>query len=168
MALSKFNSILNLGALALTVLFARGLTAEPRPYHLTYEVHRNGKLAGQAEINMQQQGERWIIRSQGSGTRGLGRLLGVTDTEEAEGSFVDGRFRPDRFSHHSRLAGFSDDWSAQFNWQDDTVAIKVPIKKGLETADRVEILAPPLRTSDRILLTGNYGLPDTARVKIEQ
>jgi hypothetical protein len=123
MALSKFNSILSLGALALAVLFARGLNAEPRPYHLTYEVYRNGKLAGHAEINMQQQGERWIIRSEGSGTRGLGRLLGVTDAEEAEGSFVDGRFRPDRFNHHSRLAGISDDWSAQFNWPEATVAV---------------------------------------------
>jgi hypothetical protein len=50
-------------------------------------------------------------------------LLGVTDAEQAEGSFLDGRFRPDRFSHHSRLGGISDDWSAQFNWQEATVAI---------------------------------------------
>lgn len=51
---------------------------------------------------------------------------------------------------------------------DDSVAVKVPIQKGLETADRVEILSPRLRAGDRILLTGNYGLPDTARVNIEQ
>ena len=123
MALSKFNFSLGLGALVFTVLFPSSLNAEPRPYQLIYEVFRNGKLAGQAEINMQQHGERWIIRSEGSGTRGLGRLLGVTDAEQAEGSFIDGRFRPDRFSHHSRLAGISDDWSAQFNWQEATVAI---------------------------------------------
>ncbi len=70
-----------------------------------------------------------------------------------------------------KTAVLTDETQGEFwimQMQDDTVAIKVPIKKGLETADRVEILAPPLRTSDRILLTGNYGLPDTARVKIEQ
>jgi len=50
-------------------------------------------------------------------------LLGVIDEEQVEGYFLDGKFRPDRFSHHSRLAGISDDWSAQFNWQDNTVAI---------------------------------------------
>ncbi len=70
-----------------------------------------------------------------------------------------------------KSAVLTDDMQSEFwimQMQDDTVAIRVPIKKGLETADRVEILAPLLHTSDRILLTGNYGLPDTARVKIEQ
>ena len=123
MALSKFHFVLSLGNLAVTVFFVRNVCAEPRPYQLSYAVYRNGKLVGQAEANMQQQGERWSIRGAGSGTRGLGRLLGVTDEEQVEGYFLDGRFRPDRFSHHSRLAGFSDDWSAQFNWQDNTVAI---------------------------------------------
>jgi multidrug efflux pump subunit AcrA (membrane-fusion protein) len=49
---------------------------------------------------------------------------------------------------------------------DDTTAIKVPVKKGIETADRVQILSPSFTTSDRIVLSGNYGLADTARVKI--
>lgn len=49
---------------------------------------------------------------------------------------------------------------------DSVTAVKVPIIKGLETKDRVEILRPPLSDNDKILLTGNYGLPDTAKVKI--
>lgn len=49
---------------------------------------------------------------------------------------------------------------------DSVTAVKVPIIKGLETADRVEILHPQLAPGDKILLTGNYGLADTARVKI--
>jgi multidrug efflux pump subunit AcrA (membrane-fusion protein) len=49
---------------------------------------------------------------------------------------------------------------------DSVTAVKVPVIKGLETADRVEILRPQLAPGDKILLTGNYGLPDTARVKI--
>ena len=49
---------------------------------------------------------------------------------------------------------------------DSVTAVKVPIIKGLETKDRVEILRPQFSPADKILLTGNYGLPDTARVKI--
>ena len=49
---------------------------------------------------------------------------------------------------------------------DSITAVKVPVIKGMETGDRVEIIRPQFSDSDRILLTGNYGLPDTARVKI--
>jgi len=48
----------------------------------------------------------------------------------------------------------------------DSTAIKLPVKKGIETKDKVEILSPPLSPADKILLTGNYGLPDTAKVKV--
>ena len=49
---------------------------------------------------------------------------------------------------------------------DSATAVKVPVKKGLETADKVEILSPVLKATDKILLTGNYGLPDTAKVTV--
>jgi hypothetical protein len=49
---------------------------------------------------------------------------------------------------------------------DSVTAIKVGIVKGMETGDRVEIIRPQFSTSDKILLNGNYGLPDTAKVKI--
>jgi multidrug efflux pump subunit AcrA (membrane-fusion protein) len=49
---------------------------------------------------------------------------------------------------------------------DNTTAVKVPVKKGIETAERVEVLSPIFDPDDKILLTGNYGLPDTARVRI--
>lgn len=49
---------------------------------------------------------------------------------------------------------------------DSITAVKVPVEKGMETKDRVEIIRPQFSTSDKILLTGNYGLPDTAKVKI--
>lgn len=47
-----------------------------------------------------------------------------------------------------------------------TTAIKIPIKKGIESGDRVEILSPKFAASDKIIITGNYGLPDTAKVKV--
>jgi biotin carboxyl carrier protein len=49
----------------------------------------------------------------------------------------------------------------------DTMAVKVDIKKGLENSDKVEITSPSFLKTDRFLLTGNYGLPDTAVVKIK-
>jgi len=49
---------------------------------------------------------------------------------------------------------------------DSITAVKVDVVKGLETKDRVEIVRPQFSTNDRILLTGNYGLADTAKVKI--
>lgn len=49
---------------------------------------------------------------------------------------------------------------------DSVTAVKVSVVKGLETKDKVEILRPQFSPNDKILLTGNYGLPDTAKVKI--
>jgi multidrug efflux pump subunit AcrA (membrane-fusion protein) len=51
---------------------------------------------------------------------------------------------------------------------DSTRAVKVPVKKGIETRERIEIISPVFSKEDRFLLTGNYGLPDTARIKIIQ
>ena len=51
---------------------------------------------------------------------------------------------------------------------DSTTAVKVMVRKGIETNDRVEIIEPPFAPSDKVLITGNYGLPDTAKVQILQ
>ena len=51
---------------------------------------------------------------------------------------------------------------------DSTTAVKVPVQKGMETLSRVEILSPPLSAKDMILLTGNYGLGDTAKVSVQK
>lgn len=50
----------------------------------------------------------------------------------------------------------------------DSTAVKMAVTKGLETNDMVEILFPSLTAADKILLTGNYGLSDTAKVIIEK
>ncbi|MDN5287504.1 MAG: HlyD family efflux transporter periplasmic adaptor subunit [Mucilaginibacter sp.] len=49
-----------------------------------------------------------------------------------------------------------------------TTAVKVPITKGVESGDRVEILSPKFSAKDQIVVSGNYGLADTAKVKIVQ
>ena len=48
----------------------------------------------------------------------------------------------------------------------NNTAIKIPVKKGIETEDKVGILSPNLSSKDKILLTGNYGVGDTIKVKI--
>ena len=50
----------------------------------------------------------------------------------------------------------------------DSVAVKVPITKGIESSGKIEILEPKFDATDRIIISGNYGLPDTARVLINK
>jgi len=68
-----------------------------------------------------------------------------------------------------KAAVLTDEIQSQF-WVmkmiDSFRAVKLPIKKGMETKDRVEIISPSLSASDKILLTGNYGLSDTAKVSV--
>jgi len=49
---------------------------------------------------------------------------------------------------------------------DSVTAIKIPVSRGIETGGKVEILQPLFSTGDRVLISGNYGLADTAKVKI--
>ncbi len=48
----------------------------------------------------------------------------------------------------------------------DTTAVKIVVKKGIESGGRVEILSPTFNPNERIAMSGNYGLADTAKVKI--
>ncbi|MES2418196.1 MAG: HlyD family efflux transporter periplasmic adaptor subunit [Bacteroidota bacterium] len=48
----------------------------------------------------------------------------------------------------------------------DTTAVKVNVKKGIESNNLVEIVSPRFSKKDRIITVGNYGIADTARVKI--
>ncbi|MEO6584557.1 MAG: efflux RND transporter periplasmic adaptor subunit [Ferruginibacter sp.] len=49
---------------------------------------------------------------------------------------------------------------------DSITAVKIPVTKGMESSGFVEIKTPQFAMGDKILLSGNYGLPDTAKVKI--
>lgn len=50
----------------------------------------------------------------------------------------------------------------------DTTAVKVLVIKGIAADSKIEILSPHFDLNDRIIKTGNYGLPDTAFVNIIQ
>lgn len=48
----------------------------------------------------------------------------------------------------------------------DSTAVKIPVQKGIDTDSLVQIISPKFSPKDRILVSGNYSLPDTATVKI--
>ena len=48
----------------------------------------------------------------------------------------------------------------------DSTAVKVPVQIGNKSKTETEISSPHFAATDRIILRGNYGLPDTALVKI--
>ena len=49
---------------------------------------------------------------------------------------------------------------------DDSTAVRVPVQRGIESGEWVEVLSPKFGKEDRILLSGNFGLPDTAQVRL--
>jgi hypothetical protein len=42
------------------------------------------------------------------------------------------------------------------------------VQKGIETNTSVEIISPQFTAQDKFLLTGNYGLPDTAKIQLSK
>lgn len=50
----------------------------------------------------------------------------------------------------------------------DSTAVKVPVKTGAEQNGRIVIQSPAFSPKDRIVLTGNYGLDDTAAVQLSR
>ncbi|WP_228099032.1 efflux RND transporter periplasmic adaptor subunit [Pedobacter sp. MC2016-24] len=48
----------------------------------------------------------------------------------------------------------------------DSTAVKVPVKKGIENDKLIEIVSPIFKSNERIISTGNYGIADTAKVKV--
>ena len=49
---------------------------------------------------------------------------------------------------------------------DDSTAVKIPVVLGMKNVQQVEIVSPKFSSQDAILTTGNYGLADTAAVRV--
>ena len=68
-----------------------------------------------------------------------------------------------------RGAVLTDETQTQF-WVmrllNDSTAVKVPVTVGEQAKDHVEIKTPRFSPKDKILLSGNFGLDDTAAVKV--
>jgi biotin carboxyl carrier protein len=48
----------------------------------------------------------------------------------------------------------------------DSIAVKIEVKPGMQGTDSIEVVSPVFGSTDRILTSGNYGLGDTALVRI--
>ncbi len=49
----------------------------------------------------------------------------------------------------------------------DTVAVRTNIEKGVETDKNIQVKSGDLTTNDRVIISGNFGLGDTASVRIQ-
>jgi hypothetical protein len=50
----------------------------------------------------------------------------------------------------------------------DSTAVKINVKKGIENQNTIEVIGPKFSKTDRIITSGNYGIADTAKVKIQK
>jgi hypothetical protein len=132
--------------------------AELQPYNARYSVYRNGKLTAMTEVLLEQSGDHWIIKSEARGTHGLARLLRARDNEYVEGREVDGRFIPERFERHLRVAGIDDIWSATFDW--DAKSVQIIEGKDELTLDLVDGAMDPLSLKLDMRLRLNEENPD--------
>jgi hypothetical protein len=120
---TNFRIALKAGVLTAALVCVSSLSADWKPYEARYALYRNGKLAGKVEISLTRQGDQWIMRSEGNGTHGLARILRAKDTENVVGHFEDGKFFPQHYSSHTRVAGIDNEWSAEFDWTSNIVEI---------------------------------------------
>ena len=115
-----------------------------------------GKLS---EMNMETQTIRYVLRTSGAGRLPANLIATVSLIRSVH----------EKATVLPKKAVLGDETQTEF-WVmkliNDSVAIKVPVSKGFENNEEVEITDPVLLASDRIILSGNYGLPDTARISI--
>ena len=120
----------------------------------------NGTITGKLpEMNVETQTIRYIIRPSSAG-RLPGNLIasvGLVRTSNDNALVL------------PKKAVLGDETQTEF-WVmkllNDSVAVKVNISKGFEDNTEVEITRPLFLHSDKIVLTGNYGLQDTAKISI--
>ncbi len=148
-------------AALLTMAWTGSGFADIQPYSARYSIYRNGKLTGKVEVKLEQQGDSFTIRSEGRGTHGLARILRARDNEQVTGRVRDGRFMPDQYTRHTRVAGIDDRWIAEFDWvssqvnviHDDDERFELamtgealdPLSLKLEMRRRLDDLEPDLR-----------------------
>jgi len=120
----------------------------------------NGTITGKLpEMDMQSQTIRYVVKPQ-SADRLPGNLIASINLVKSTN---------ERAMVLPKQAVLGDETQTEF-WVmkllNDSTAIKIIVNKGFENNEEVEIRNPGFLPSDRIVLTGNYGLPDTARVTI--
>lgn len=120
----------------------------------------DGTITGKlSEMDMQTQTIRYIVKPLAGGRLPGNLIANISLVKSAN----------DKAAVLPKAAVLGDETQTEF-WVmkliNDSTAIKVIVEKGFENNDEVEITDPLFLATDRIVLTGNYGLPDTARVAI--
>lgn len=70
-----------------------------------------------------------------------------------------------------KMAVLSDETQTSFwvmKMVNDTVAVKIPIEKGIEADKYIQITSGNLSNKDRVIVSGNFGLGDKATVQIKK
>ena len=121
----------------------------------------NGIITGKLpEMDPQAQTVRYVIRPSFTGhlPANLNAVVSIIKSSRSKAAFL------------PKSAVLGNETMTEF-WVmkllNDTTAIKVPVTKGFENSEEVEITDPSFLLTDRIILTGSYGLQDTARVIIK-
>jgi hypothetical protein len=106
-------------ALAITMIFAMPASTwalEPVAYEAVYDVYMDGKRRMENRISASRDGDQWVLRHDGKGIKGLARFLNARSSETGSIHWREGTIEPLTFSHHSKVAGRDDRWSADFDW----------------------------------------------------
>jgi len=134
---------------ALTLAAVQATAEElPRPFEGDFEFYRNGKLIGESTISLTIDGDRWSMRSDTKGTKGVARFLRFREWSLSEGDWIDGAPRPDAFEQEVKVVVKTITTSAVFDWEDGTV-LSIH-KDGESTLEVVPGLLDPVAVGLRI------------------
>lgn len=121
-----------------------------------------GTVAGtMPAVDSLAQTQRYIIKINGSNNIPEGLIAKVSLTKSAH-------LKAQVLPKSAILSNETEDEFWIMKLINDSTAVKVVVRKGIEGSGNVEILNPILSKTDRIIKTGNYGLADTAKVKIQK
>lgn len=96
-------------------------TTPPRPFEAKMAFLRNGKPIGEAQFAFTVTGDEWTLRSSMRGTRGVAKFLGVEESSESHGRWIDGAPQPLNFRQTVEVAIKTIETRADFDWQAGTV-----------------------------------------------
>lgn len=101
---------------ALLLLVATAVAAAPTPYRAEYEVMRNGKLLGRAQVSLQRvDASGWELRSDTRATEGMANLAGAQILEVSTLAWVDGRPESTSYRYRQDVAWRSRERSVEFD-----------------------------------------------------
>lgn len=107
--------------------------ANPPPsFQASFELLRNGKPQGTAELTYTTEALDWRLNNSSKGTRGGARLLGFSEQTGSTGEWREGLPRPLHFQQNVRAALRDRNWEAEFDW---TAAV-VTLRNGDEESSR--------------------------------